>query len=49
MRAEEVVAMIQVLEIVNMVPNKRGPVELQLVEMARQALDRAKRSTAVGL
>jgi glycosyltransferase involved in cell wall biosynthesis len=28
------------LEVVNMVPNKRGPVELQLVEMARQSRDR---------
>jgi glycosyltransferase involved in cell wall biosynthesis len=28
------------LEVVNMVPNKRGPVELQLAEMARQSKER---------
>jgi glycosyltransferase involved in cell wall biosynthesis len=30
----------RVLELVNMVPNKRGPVELQLAEMARQSTER---------
>lgn len=37
---------IKVVEVVNMVPNKRGPVELQLSEMARQSRERGWPMTA---